>query len=334
MSVARLLSGVAGLAVVGVAGWLAPLVFDRDARSRLFGRGEEGLGPQAPTADRLQAAATALEADGRVRRAEVNGAELPYRDQGQGPPLLLIHGHGGGWWAWDPLVDELAGSHRVVAYSRRGYLGAGALATAWEQHWMDAAALLDQLELTEVVVVAHSGGGTVAAELAVRRPDLVAGLVLIETPIYLRRNLTPEIVRALLALQVRRALLPDAQAIDVLYRRAAFARDDGTSGWDEIPDLDRFGVLHTATAALNDIDLTAFVEPLPPEELADISCPVVQLVGERSHPMFARNAGHLETIIPAARRIEVPDGDHGMLFSDPAGTAAAVRTAVADMVAA
>jgi pimeloyl-ACP methyl ester carboxylesterase len=335
MGVARLVSGVTGLAALGLAAWVAPLVFDRDARSRLLGRDEERLGPQVPTTARLQAAATALEGHGRVvRRAAVNGVELPYRDEGQGPPLLLIHGHGGGWWMWDPLADELAASHRVVAYSRRGYFGAGAPATRWEQHRRDAAALLEHLDIGGAVVIAHSGAGSVAVELAVERPDLVTGVVLIEAPIYLRRNLTPELVRALLALQLRRALLPDAQAIDGFYRRAAFARDDGSSGWDELPDTLRFGVLHTATAALRDGDMTAFVEPLPPEELAGISCPVAQLIGERSRPVFARNADYVETILPGARRIEVPDADHGTFLVAPAGTAEAIRTAVADMAAA
>jgi hypothetical protein len=41
----RFASGAAAAAVLGVAGWLAPVVFDRDARHRLLGRDDAGLGP-------------------------------------------------------------------------------------------------------------------------------------------------------------------------------------------------------------------------------------------------------------------------------------------------
>jgi pimeloyl-ACP methyl ester carboxylesterase len=336
MGALRSMSGAAAVAVLGVAGWLAPVVFDRDVRQRLRSRGDADLGPKVPTRERLAAAERALNADPRVRRAAVNGTELPYRDEGQGPPVLLIHGHGGGWWAWDPLFDELAVDHRVIAYSRRGYTGAGELATAWEQHREDAAALLEHLDARGAVVVAWSGAGSVAAELAVARPDLVTGLVLLEAPIYPRRNLTPEIVRVQLAALVRRALLPDEHAVDVMYRRVAFARDDGSSRWEEqdLPDSFRFGLLATAEAVFNDVELTGFGEPLPPDGLARITCPVTLLVGERTHPFFVRNADHLESIIPDARRIEVPDGDHAMPYVDPAGTAAAIRGAERELAGA
>jgi pimeloyl-ACP methyl ester carboxylesterase len=106
----------------------------------------------------------------------VNGTELPYREAGQGPPVLLIHGGGGGWWLWDDVVDELAADHRAISYSRRGYFGTGEFATAWEQHAMDAAALLTHLDALGAVVVAHSSGGSVGLELAAARPDLVTGV--------------------------------------------------------------------------------------------------------------------------------------------------------------
>lgn len=271
----------------------------------------------------------------RVRYAAVNGTQLPYRDEGQGPPVLLIHGHGGGWWAWNPLIDELASDHRVIAYSRRGYSGAGELATAWDQHREDAAALLEHLDARGALVVAWSGSGPVAAELAAARPDLVTGLVLVEAPLQPHRNHRPESIRLLLAGLVRRALFPDEQAIDVIYGQGAMRRDDGTSRWEE-HDLQafRFGHLATAGAAFNDLDLSALRRPLSPEEVARIPCPVTLLVGERTNPFFARHTDDLASIIPDARRVDVPNGDHAMPYLEPDGTAEAIRRATSELASA
>lgn len=329
----RFASRAAPAVALGFAAWLAPVVFDRDARRRLFGGNNPGLGPQVPTADRLAAATGAFNAYPQVRRAPVNGTELPYREAGHGPPVLLIHGGGGGWWVWDALVDELAADHRVIAYSRRGYFGAGEPARAWVQHRMDAAALLEHLDAQKAVVVAWSGGGSVGPELALARPDLVAGVVLLEPLIYPFRNLTAEFVRVLLAILVRRRLLPDEQAIDPLYRRIAFMRDDGSSKWDwpQYPDARRFGILSAASAVYNDIQLAAFIDPLPPDELARIACPVTLVTGERTGPYLLRVADTLESIIPGLLRLQVPNADHDMPFSNPSGTADAIRHAAREM---
>lgn len=330
----RFVSGAAAAVALGVAGWLAPVVFDRDARHRLLGRDDAGLGPQVPTADRLAAATKVFNADPRVRRAPVNGTELPYREAGQGPPVLLMHGGGGGWWVWDDVVDELATDHRVISYSRRGYFGTGELATAWEQHPMDAAALLEHLDARGAVVVAWSDGGSVGLALAAARPDLVAGVVLLEPFIYPRRNLTPELIRVLLAMLVRRALLPAEQAIDPLYRRIALVRDDGTSTWDrpELPAARRFGTLSAAGAVYNDAQLVGPHEPFPPDKLAELVCPITLLTGERTGPYLLQMADTLEAIIPGVRRTEVPNADHDMPYDNPAGTAEAIRHAAKEMI--
>jgi pimeloyl-ACP methyl ester carboxylesterase len=331
----RAVSGALAATLLAAAGWLAPLVLDRDARRRLLA-GEARAGAQVPTAGRLAAAAQELGADPRVRRAAVNGTELPYREAGNGPPVLLIHGGGGGWWVWDRLVDELAVDHRVIAYSRRGYTGAEQRATAWEQHRRDAAALLEHLDARGAVVVAWSGAGSVGPELALDRPDLVSGVVLLEPFVYPRRSLTPELVRVLVAILARRILLPDEQAIDPLYRRIAFARDDGTSRWarEDYPAVRRFGILGAAGAVYDDLRLVGLREPLSPAELARIGCPLTLLVGERTGVHLRRMAETVESIVPHTRRLQVRNADHDMPFNEPAATAEAIRSATRSAVGA
>lgn len=111
------------------------------------------------------------------------GEEVSFVDVGEadGPALLLVHGLGGSWRVWLENLLPLAATHRVIAVDLPGF---GASPPDGTVITYDAFArtmdrLCRKLGLTSVVVVGNSFGGWVAAELALRHPELVAGLVLV-----------------------------------------------------------------------------------------------------------------------------------------------------------
>jgi proline iminopeptidase len=80
--------------------------------------------------------------------------------------------------------DRLADRLRVVYYDHRGNGRSGRpdLSTlTMSQLADDAAALADRLDASRVLVIGHSYGGFVAQEFAIRHPDRIAGLVLVDT---------------------------------------------------------------------------------------------------------------------------------------------------------
>jgi 2-hydroxy-6-oxonona-2,4-dienedioate hydrolase len=107
---------------------------------------------------------------------------IQYADVGKGPPVLMIHGAGGGfdqghWGFRDGLGDV---SYRVIAPSRFGYLDtplpkgdASPIAQA-DAH----AALLDALGIERVAVVGASAGALSAMQFAIRYPERTTALVL------------------------------------------------------------------------------------------------------------------------------------------------------------
>lgn len=113
----------------------------------------------------------------------VDGVRLHYLSQGEGPPVVLLHGNGA--TAEDfrnaGLLDELARTHRVIAFDRPGYgYSERPRSTIWgpaEQAKLLAAALA-QLGVERAVVLAHSWGTLVALAMARQDPSLVAGLAL------------------------------------------------------------------------------------------------------------------------------------------------------------
>ena len=101
------------------------------------------------------------------------------RDEGAGPPVLLLHGQPGTAGAWAPLCGRLREHARLIAPDRPGYGATGGPALGFAANAHIAAELLDALDVSEATVVGHSWGGGVAIALAAARPKRVTGLVLL-----------------------------------------------------------------------------------------------------------------------------------------------------------
>lgn len=110
----------------------------------------------------------------------VGSIDLHYVEEGEGPPVLLIHGLAGDLSAWRPQIERLRRRYRVVAFDNRG---AGRstqrdepVTTLDLAH--DTIGLIEALGLEGAHIVGRSMGGAVAQLVALERPDLVGSLVL------------------------------------------------------------------------------------------------------------------------------------------------------------
>ena len=114
------------------------------------------------------------------RWVEARGVRLRCFRAGEGPPLVLVHGLGGGAANWAELAPALARSRRVLVPELPGHGGSEPLPAA-----PNLAAYADRLGLVleregmlGAPVVGHSFGAAVALRLAVRRPEAVGAIVL------------------------------------------------------------------------------------------------------------------------------------------------------------
>jgi 2-hydroxy-6-oxonona-2,4-dienedioate hydrolase len=106
---------------------------------------------------------------------------IEVQQAGEGTPLLMVHGSGGGHdqgmdWA-APLAQR---GIRVIAMSRFGYLRTPRPADASPEAQADAhVCLLDALGITKAAVMGVSAGGASALQMALRHPERVSALVLV-----------------------------------------------------------------------------------------------------------------------------------------------------------
>ncbi|MDS0282086.1 alpha/beta fold hydrolase [Haloarcula onubensis] len=114
----------------------------------------------------------------------VDGSRIHYRDAGDGPPVVLLHGGiiDAAEVSWPPVIERLAPDCRVVAPDLLGYgdsdLPPGPYSIP--RHAGVVAGFLDELDLGPVTLVGLSVGGGVAIQVALDRPDLVDRLVPID----------------------------------------------------------------------------------------------------------------------------------------------------------
>lgn len=114
----------------------------------------------------------------REQILEMMGHRLRLIEDGEGPPLLFLHGAGGA--SWTPLLQLLATRHRVIAPEHPGF---STPTPDWLQTIGDLAFfyhdVMDKLGLTKLHLVGHSLGGWTAAEIAVRNTSRLQSLSLL-----------------------------------------------------------------------------------------------------------------------------------------------------------
>lgn len=301
-----LLLGLGGLALAG--GGFAAGAF-REARmqadSRLFGQGtviETGAGP------------------------------LEYAVAGDGPPLMMIHGTGGGFDHGLLFASGLRRSgFRIVAPSRFGYLGSAFPEDASPVHQADTlVTLLDHLGIDRLPVAGGSAGALTAAEFALRHPDRCSHLVLIVPAV----NLTdrdPVEFTALQRLAVA-AVLGSDFAFWSLSRlapgqmiRTLLATDPDLL--NRVPEAERLRArtildqIFPISRKIDGLRTDGFWAGAPsPTDYERITVPTLILSCEDDLFGTADTARLLADRIPDARLILYPDGGHIWLGHDDALT--------------
>ena len=116
-------------------------------------------------------------------KAKVNGIDLYYQVHGQGEPLVMVQGFGGGHEGWFFQTRAFRQHFRVVVFDNRGIGKSGRSPGPYTIGTMaeDTVGLMDALGIEKANVLGMSLGGIVAQEVAISFPERVGKLVLVCT---------------------------------------------------------------------------------------------------------------------------------------------------------
>ena len=114
---------------------------------------------------------------------QLSDLELYYEVTGSGPPILLIHGLGSSSRDWEKQVKPFAQKYQVITLDLRGHGQSGKPFGPYSISLFveDTVALIRELEIAPLHVVGISMGGMVAFELAVRFPELLHSLTIVNS---------------------------------------------------------------------------------------------------------------------------------------------------------
>jgi pimeloyl-ACP methyl ester carboxylesterase len=239
----------------------------------------------------------------RTRDLVVAGTRLRLIDTGSGPAVVFLHGFGASLYTWRHQIEPvLQAGHRVVAYDNRGF----GFSDRPDSGYGNAAytdllvALLDSLRIADAVLVGHSMGGQIAAEVAAVAPGRVRGLVLLDPSghrgpvraLALRRLVTPLLTRTAVAAILRFCFADPqrvtAQDIDQYY--APVASPGGRTAIARVLSEYRFDTLRGMAG--------------------DITAPTLVLWGALDHIIEFAHVADLANELPRAAVSVIRDAGH------------------------
>ncbi|MFC8447773.1 alpha/beta fold hydrolase [Kitasatospora sp. NPDC057223] len=221
---------------------------------------------------------------------------------GTGPAVVLLHSTVCDRRMWDPQLPALAAAgHRVVRCDLRGF-GRTPVPDGPYNNAEDVLDLLDHLGVGQAALIASSGGGRVALEIAARRPERLTALALLCT--------------ALAGHQPSSGLSAFGDREDALLEAGdvAGATDLNVAAWlgPEADDATREKVREMQRNAF-DVQLAAveeFAQIRYDTDLSAVTARTLLVSGSHDFADFRQIAAHLSDRLPDARHLELPWAGH------------------------
>jgi len=272
--------------------------------------------------------------------ADVNNIRLHYVMAGKGKLMMFLHGFPEFWYGWRNQLVEFGRDYCAVAPDMRGYNLSSKPAEV-EQYQMkylinDIRALVEHLGYRKCILVAHDWGGGVAWPFAIRHPEYLEKLIIINAvhPIIFMRELrdNPAQRKASQYILVYRTskaeeilsrdnyALPVSNLLEDGLKQGYFTEEDReayTTAWSQpgalTGGLNYYRAAHLGSFA-GESDDSLWADP----SLFTVRVPTLVIWGEKDRWLLTGNLEGLDKYVPNLTVKRIPDGSHWVIHEKPA----------------
>jgi pimeloyl-ACP methyl ester carboxylesterase len=250
----------------------------------------------------------------------IGGLKIAYKRVGEGEPILLIHGITTSSFIWRNMQPGLSKNYDVIAVDLLGCgLSSKDLSADYsiKNQASILAELIQKLKLGKVHIAGHDIGGGIAQIMAVKFPQLILDMVLINTigynywPVQPITTMRTPIFRQLAMMSLDMGMLQKLIRKG-LFKKESFTEEFRSLIWEEMANKTRRkSFLHFAKC-LNNQDLMEIAS-----ELKRINFPVLIIRGEGDLYLNSIISSRLEEDIPNSEILKVRTGGHFIQEDEP-----------------
>lgn len=253
------------------------------------------------------------------------GVALNVKVEGQGRPVVLVHGHTLDLRVWDQVVPPLVEAGcRTIRYDQRGHGRSSSPPSGYRygDHAADLAEVVTRFDAAPAHLVGLSKGAGIALELALRSPELVRSLALVAplVPDFPLSDRLMESFRALASAIRTQGVQPALRALWLTHPLIASAAAMPGSREQLEAMLNTFPAGEYLTAERDAPDRTWRLTDL----LGEIAMPTLVLHGDGEIPDFAAMADLVVATVPGARLQVIAGSGHLVPLERPGALAAAL----------
>lgn len=275
--------------------------------------------------------------------AEVNGIRLHYVSNGQGKLIMFVHGFPEFWAEWENQIIEFGKDHQAVALDMRGYNLSSKPQGVEKYHVKDLIedlrALAEHLGHQKIVLIAHDWGGAVAWSAAMRHPDWIEKLVIINAPhpaVFARELLNnsnqqkaSQYMLMLRSPNAEKILAKNnyARLLEVLFQFGSKweltdeVRLKYIEAWSQ-PGALAGGLNYYRASPLYPPETQKDQEQMKsilnlPHEMLEVRVPTLVIWGEQDQALLRGNLDGLDNYVNDLTIKRIPDGTHWVIHEQP-----------------
>ena len=275
--------------------------------------------------------------------AEVNGIRLHYVSQGEGKLIMFVHGFPEFWAEWEIQIDEFGNDHQAVAVDMRGYNLSSKPEDPEAYHITDLIedlrALAEHLGHEKFIMVAHDWGGAVAWSFAMRHPEWLEKLIIINSPhaaVFARDLLeNPAQQEASKYMLILRSAEAEQLLSENDYERLLKMMVEFGSKWNMTDDhrekyIEAWSQPGALTGGLNYYRASPLYTPVTaedrariksilelPHEMFAVKVPTLVIWGEEDQALLTGNMDGLEDYVGDLTVKRIPDATHWVVHEQP-----------------